>query len=76
MVKLSVVSGETLIKYLLKHGFQKVRQKGSHVSLRKRIPDKVYQTVVPLHKNLATGTLLNILRQCGIPREDFLEDFK
>ena len=76
MVKLPSLSGEELIKYLLKQGFERVRQKGSHVSLRKQTPDKTYKTVVPRHKDLAVGTLLNILRQCGISREEFLKDLK
>lgn len=35
MAKLPVLSGKELIKILQKIGFEVVRQKGSHVSLRK-----------------------------------------
>lgn len=66
MAKLPVISGEELIKALQKAGFEVVRQKGSHVSLRKG----KYETVVPLHHELARGTLLGILKQCGLSRED------
>ena len=45
MTKLPVLSGKVLINTLKKHGFQVVRQKGSHVSLQKG----TYKTVVPLH---------------------------
>ena len=49
-----------------KSGFEEVRQKGSHVSLRKG----TYKTVVPLHDELAIGTTMAILRQSGLDRED------
>ena len=66
MGRLPVVSGEQLIKALGKEGFIVVRRKGSHVSLRKGH----LKTVVPLHEELAKGTLLAIARQCGFPREE------
>ena len=69
MPKLPVLSGEELIKLLFKAGFQKVRQKGSHVSLKK----DEFKTVVPLHDEFARGTLLGILKQCGLSREELLE---
>ena len=69
MPKLPVLSGEELIKLLFKAGFHKVRQKGSHVSLEKG----EFKTVVPLHEELARGTLLGILKQCGLSREDLIE---
>ena len=72
MTKLPVLSGKVLINTLKKHGFQVVRQKGSHVSLQKG----TYKTVVPLHDELAKGTLLGILKQCGLSREDLLELLK
>ena len=69
MVKLPILSGKELIKSLEKAGFQIVRQKGSHVSLQK----KNYKTVVPLHDELAKGTLLGILKQCGLSKEDLID---
>lgn len=68
MDKLPVLSGDDLIKVLKKGGFQVVRQKGNHVSLRKG----AYRTVVPLHDELARGTLMSILKQCGLSREDLI----
>ncbi len=66
MAKLPVLSGDKLIKLLRNAGFQVVRQKGSHISLQK----ENYKTVVPLHDELARGTLLGILKQCGLSKED------
>jgi predicted RNA binding protein YcfA (HicA-like mRNA interferase family) len=59
------LSGEQLVAALKKGGFQVVRQKGSHVSLQKG----PFRTVVPLQEELAKGTLLAILRQCGLSRD-------
>ncbi|MEE9200002.1 MAG: type II toxin-antitoxin system HicA family toxin [Candidatus Brocadiales bacterium] len=72
MAKLPVVSGKDLINALKRGGFQVVRQKGSHVSLQR----EAYKTVVPLHDELAKGTLLGILKQCGLSREDLIELIK
>ena len=68
MAKLPILSGKQLVRVLEKSGFQVVRQKGSHVSLQKG----VYKAVVPLHDELATGTLLGILKQCGLSRENLI----
>ncbi|MFH0765443.1 MAG: type II toxin-antitoxin system HicA family toxin [Calditrichota bacterium] len=66
MPKLPVLSGEDLIRALTKGGFIKVRQKGSHVSMCKGR----FRTVIPLHQDLSPGTLLGILRQAGLTKED------
>ena len=66
MSKLPVLSGEELIKILKKAGFSVVRQKGSHVSLQKGN----FKTVVPLHDELAKGTFLGILKQCGLTKDE------
>jgi len=66
--KLPILSGQELIRVLQKAGFIVVRQKGSHVSLQKGS----FRTVVPLHDELARGTLLAILKQCGLSRDDLV----
>lgn len=73
MPRLPVLSGKELVTALKKAGFVEVRQKGSHVSMQKITPDKTYRTVVLLHKELAKGTLLDILHQTGISRDDLFE---
>jgi predicted RNA binding protein YcfA (HicA-like mRNA interferase family) len=70
--KLPALSGAELVSLLKKEGFQVVRQRGSHVSLQKG----AYRTVVPLHDDLAKGTLLGILKQCGITREELIARLK
>ncbi len=73
MPKLPSVSGERVVKALKRAGFVQLRQKGSHVSLEKRIGDKVWKTVVPMHSEVAKGTLADILKQCGLTLAEFLE---
>jgi len=72
MPSLPVISGIDLIKALERCGFKRVRQKGSHVTMRKR--DK--KTVVPLHRELARGTINSILKQTGISRVELLKLLK
>ncbi len=73
MPKLPVISGKELIAALKKAGFVEVRQKGSHVSLQKVTSEKTFKTVVPLHRELAKGTLIDILDQTGLRRDDLLD---
>jgi len=73
MPKLPSVSGERVVKALKRAGFVQLRRKGSHVSLEKRIGDKAWRTVVPLHSEVAKGTLADILKQCGLTLAEFLE---
>jgi predicted RNA binding protein YcfA (HicA-like mRNA interferase family) len=67
-------SGDEVIKILQSLGFKVMRQKGSHVVLRKEGPDRSTGTVVPRHKELAVGTLRGLLRQAGISQEEFLRN--
>jgi predicted RNA binding protein YcfA (HicA-like mRNA interferase family) len=73
MPKLPSISGERLVRALKRAGFIELRQKGSHVSLEKRTPEKNLRTVVPQHRTLAKGTLSDILRQAGLTVEQLLE---
>ena len=76
MVKLPRLSGRELIKMLSTFGFQKKRQKGSHVMVIKETKQGKIGCVVPLHDELETGTLLGILRQAKISKDEFLERYK
>ena len=72
MAKLPVFSGRDLIQLLQKSGFRVIRQKGSHVSMRK----DNHKTVIPLHDELAKGTFLGILKQCGLTKDDLIDMLK
>jgi predicted RNA binding protein YcfA (HicA-like mRNA interferase family) len=56
---------------LTQHGFQEVRQRGSHVVMQKRSESATVTVPVPLHDEIRIGTLQSIIRQSGLPRELF-----
>lgn len=68
MPKLPVVSGAEVVKALEQLGFVQVRQRGSHVVMRRGSAG----TVVPLHREVKTGALAGILRQAQISPDEFL----
>jgi len=71
--KLPRLSGKDIIKALSHVGFQPVRQRGSHVILVKETTEGKRSTVVPLHKEVDRGTVLEIIRQAGLKRDEFLK---
>ncbi|WP_194954068.1 type II toxin-antitoxin system HicA family toxin [Sphingopyxis solisilvae] len=72
MPKLPVLSGRDVVAALERLGFIQMRQRGSHVILQR---DRV-GVVVPLHRELKTGTLAGIIRQAGFSQDDFLAAIK
>ncbi len=70
--KLPVLSGQDLIRILRKFGYEIVRQKGSHVRLRNESESRRLPVTVPLHKELAPGTLKNILNDANISVEELI----
>ena len=74
MTRLPRVSGEEAIRALERLGFVQVRQRGSHVVLRRETEEGVMGCVVPLHRELATGTLRGILNQAGVTPGDFIRN--
>lgn len=72
MPELPILSGNEAIQALQKLGFVRVRQRGSHVVLKKQTAAGEIGCVVPLHKELAVGTLRGILRQAKVDIDDFL----
>ncbi len=82
MPKLPRVPAAEVIQVLKRMGFVQVRQRGSHVILKKQLAldeeseQEVTEVgcVVPLHrKTLAVGTLKSILNQARISGDDFLK---
>jgi len=73
MPKLTILSGRKVIQALNKLGFIPVRQSGSHVVLKKESAGGTIGYVVPLHKELAIGTLRGILRQAKVTPQVFLK---
>ena len=66
---LPVLSGALVVRTLAGIGFVQVSQRGSHVKLRR---DQL-TVIVPMHRELAPGTLRSILRQAELTVEEFIE---
>ena len=72
MPSLPVVSGADAVRALERLGFVVIRQRGSHVFLRRASQG----CVVPKHRELKTGTLSGVLKQAGVSVDDFIEALK
>ena len=66
-----VLSGGEVCAILRKHGFEQVRQRGSHVIMQKKSGNTTITVPVPDHKELRIGTLMSIIRQSGLDRSAF-----
>jgi len=71
MPKLPRTSAQKIIRALETLGFIVLRQQGSHVILRRGNKG----CVVPMHKEVAVGTLRGVLRQADLSPEEFMEAF-
>ena len=72
MPRLPSLSAREVCRILQKHGFVIVRQKGSHLILRKELPERgitvaLSQTI----REIAKGTLKSIIDQSEIPKAEF-----
>lgn len=80
MPKLPQVSGKKLIKLLTSLDYVVVRQRGSHIRLKKSSKTGPHSITVPLHETLAKGTLTDILSKISIwnemPKENLLNMLK
>ena len=68
--KYPILPPNRIISILYKFGFEKVSQKGSHAKYRNKFNNKV--CIIPMHKEIARGTLKSILEQADITIEEFL----
>ena len=66
-----VLSGEEACAVLERHGFARIRQRGSHVVLQRVVANRTTTVVVPMHRELRAGTLSSVVRQSGLPRKAF-----
>jgi len=74
MPKLRRVSGQEAIRALERLGFSQIRQRGSHVVLKRQTPEGEVGCVVPLHRELAIGTLRGILKQARVTLDEFVRN--
>ncbi len=68
MPKLPRVSGAAVVRTLERLGFEKLRQSGSHVIMRRGSKG----CVVPMHGEVKVGTLAGVLRQADVSPDEFI----
>ena len=77
MPKLPQVSGSQLVRLLKSLGYEVVRQRGSHIRLKKITPLGEHAITIPAHKVIAKGTLSDIIGRVSlwnnIPREELIK---
>jgi len=69
--RLPRIAGDDAARALERVGFQRISQRGSHLKLRS---DDGRVVIIPLHRELAAGTLRSIIRQSGLSVEEFLDE--
>lgn len=72
-MKLPIISGKEALRALEMAGFVVVRQRGSHVRIKKVASESVIIITIPLHETLDRGTLKSILRIAGLTVEEFVD---
>jgi len=70
MPRLPRIGSRDCLAALQKMGFTVIRQKGSHIVLRRGSSG----CVVPNYKEIRTGTLAGILKQAGVSVEEFIQN--
>lgn len=69
--KLKRLSAKEVCKILSQHGFNQVRQRGSHIIMQKEILDSTITIPVPNYKEIPIGTLQSIIRQSCLSKSLF-----
>jgi predicted RNA binding protein YcfA (HicA-like mRNA interferase family) len=72
MLEFPHLSGIEIVKIFQRMGFVVARQKGSHVVLRKENKG----CVLPMHNEVAVGTLKSAIKQAGISPEEFIKAYR
>lgn len=69
--KLPVLKTDEILRILFRLDFQPKRKRGSHLILTKN--EK--RVVIPIHegRDVPKGTLLNIIKQAGLNKKEFLK---
>jgi predicted RNA binding protein YcfA (HicA-like mRNA interferase family) len=78
MAKLPILSSKDIVRVLLKNGFEYApkRGKGSHAAFVKKDNEKTRLVIVPDRKEIPKGTLLAILQQAGLSKDDLIRLLK
>ena len=70
--KYPVLSPKEIIRTMKKLGFEKISQRGSHLKYANYNTGKIF--IIPMHYEIAKGTLKSILEQADIDLEIFLKN--
>ncbi len=73
MSKVPELSYVQIISALERDGWVKVRQKGSHIRLEKKLSDETVKITVPAHRPVKRSTLALILKQSRTDLDRFLD---
>ena len=71
MAKLRNMSGREVCRILSQHGYEEIRQRGSHIIMQKKIEGSTITVPVANHKEIRIGTLMSIIRQSRLDRSIF-----
>lgn len=69
--RLPKVGWRKVVKALGDGGFHVTHQRGSHIYLTDQ--ERQHKVTVPRHDPIMTGTLLSIIEQSGLTREEFID---
>ena len=69
MPKLPRISGAEVVRALTRLGFEKIRQSGSHVVMRRG----AVGCVVPMHSEVKVGTLAGNFPQAEVSTDEFID---
>ena len=73
MPRLPLVSGNEAVKAFQRLGFYVDRQRGSHAVLKKVTASGARGCVIPMHREVAVGTLRSALKMAGVTPDEFTE---
>jgi predicted RNA binding protein YcfA (HicA-like mRNA interferase family) len=73
LTKLPSLPYREVIKALQQDGWQFVRQRGSHIRLRKDLPGKTLKLTVPAHNPIRRSTLKHILSSIEMDVDYFIK---
>lgn len=73
ILRLRRMSGEKAVLALERLGFVRARRRRNHVVLKKSTAQGEVGCVVPVHGELAIGTLRGVLRQAKVAADEFMD---
>ena len=72
-MKTPSLSYTEILRALQRGGWVVIRQEGSHIRLRKRLPEETLNLTLPAHKPVKRSTLDHISKQARLTTEEFLD---